>query len=590
MPIVAPTNVTAKEVIQNGVSFIEVQWTPVTGATSYLVKRLTDGVEDTTEAWISYTYIAFDSNPLDYHQYSYSVKAYLLISDEYSEASFSNIVTPTLYISDNYLPINLKSELTIDSTVKLTWDWVEPYLNIGQTYTIEFALDGYQGEPLVFTDLATVALSLTHANEYEHTNPLVGHLYHYRIRVNYLTWTSSRVYFPDVYVWESDPSIILIPPLSLAATFDDDGYVVLTWKDETKSRLRHVIMRAIFDVAGNKTTDWTVLAILEPGVNLFKDLTASPSVIQQYAICSKYQTNFSYNLYSDKLPGRPATPISLVATPGTSTIELTWEEGKLADITTVSNNAYRNNPVVNYQLDRRVAQGSWLTIATLVNSLLTTLAYSDSDVIVGQYYTYRISATNGAGSSLYSLQTSNVRILPTLFTIAEPMPYSMPNGLSKTIVIGKEGAGQLHSEVFGVASIFGYTWYTDLSGLGYMIDGITSFDLITGRFGSRLFGGKTLYSIELNTTCPDDIKVEAFSRQADGKFHRVDLAEYSPEYGRARLIASGPEFKLRFRMLTGNPKSFSIDKAVAWLKTTDKRGFNTVPQIIEQERQEDKNI
>lgn len=572
LPPEPPTNVVAENLISiENVSGIRVHWTAstTTEVIGYTLYKYIDGVWDGVVVNVDTTYY-FDYS-ISLHKYYYLVRSRLSDETLFSTWTTSNVYyAPYLRIPNEYLPFSLNITSTEVSennySITLTWN-SNVYLDLSQTYYIEYSIDGGS-----FTYVDTVNYSTTNIYSYIHSNILPGHVYTYRISVRYLTWSSDVVFFTPITV----VGRYLRPPTDIITSFDVDEHIELSWTDNTVGTYSHVIQKKVTNSIETVLADWTDLAIVPAGTITYTDVSATPAVIQQYRIASKDGIYISNYLYSGLLPEVPKIVNAVSAVVVDNSITITWA--------TLEESA----PIVSFVLEKRVDYGSWIRIDNIPATPVTySYSTTDSDVVSGPGYTYRIYAVNGRGSSNYGL-SNKVSILPVLFTTATPAKYVAATGTGRTIVIGKEGAGQIQDEIFGLASLAGYTWYTDLDGLGYMTVGVKSIDLITNKFGNSLSGGKTIYSVELVTDNPDEVVITAFSRQSDGKFHRVDTSTYMPIYSHARMIATGPEFKLRLNSLSANPKSFTIDKAIVWVKTTDRRGFNTTPQVVEQERYKEK--
>jgi len=110
-------------------------------------------------------------------------------------------------------------------------------------------------------------------------------------------------------------------------------------------------------------------------------------------------------------PGPPATPRNVVAAPRDGRIVLTWQPPA----------SDGGAPVTNYTVFRGTESGSE-TILTILGDVLT---YTDTAVTNGHTYYYQVSAVNGLGEGLRSIEVA-----------ATPMPGPGPSVLDSAIVAG----------------------------------------------------------------------------------------------------------------------------------------------------------
>jgi len=110
-------------------------------------------------------------------------------------------------------------------------------------------------------------------------------------------------------------------------------------------------------------------------------------------------------------PGPPATPRNVVAAPRDGRIVLIWQPPA----------SDGGAPVTNYTVFRGTESGSE-TILTILGDVLT---YTDTAVTNGHTYYYQVSAVNGLGEGLRSIEVA-----------ATPMPGPGPSVLDSAIVAG----------------------------------------------------------------------------------------------------------------------------------------------------------
>src|SRR5439155_897696 len=95
----------------------------------------------------------------------------------------------------------------------------------------------------------------------------------------------------------------------------------------------------------------------------------------------------------------PGAPQGLSATPGDTTVSLTWSPP--------SSNG--GSPITNYKIYRRTAGGGETLIATIGNQL----SYSDRGLTNGVTYYYEVSALSNVGEGPRSSEASATPIAPT---------------------------------------------------------------------------------------------------------------------------------------------------------------------------------
>ena len=99
---------------------------------------------------------------------------------------------------------------------------------------------------------------------------------------------------------------------------------------------------------------------------------------------------------------------------------------------------------------------------------------------------------------------------------------------------------------------------------------------VSEPFGSEVPGGKTIYSVEVITDCPDVMYVGVLHRRSyKEEFLFKDWRRMQPYATRASIVASGIEFKVMLFTVGGG--EFKVNRITAWAKLTDRRGFHTFP-------------
>ncbi len=194
---------------------------------------------------------------------------------------------------------------------------------------------------------------------------------------------------------------------------------------------------------------------------------------------------------------------------------------------------------------------------------------------------------------------------------ATPAPYAPAKVKERGLILSPEGLGELDFGVTGVVSNRENPYCTTpygvciLDNYAGVVSAITTQELeveyirkgvrvtedveaifgidplrtllITDSFGADVHGGLTLYSVSIDSNIKDAIYVGVASRmnvKDDFIFRKWSKIGYPAAF--ARPIVSGREFKLL--IYTKGAGDFQIKSITAWLKLTDRRGFNTSPR------------
>jgi len=105
--------------------------------------------------------------------------------------------------------------------------------------------------------------------------------------------------------------------------------------------------------------------------------------------------------------------------------------------------------------------------------------------------------------------------------------------------------------------------------------------LLSEVFGREIAGGKTIYAIELATDCSEVIYLGVASKaRLKEEIIFRGWNRVLPGSNRVRHIVSGLEF--RILLYTKGAGRFNIYSMTAWMKLTDRRGFNTSPRSVQQ--------
>ena len=181
------------------------------------------------------------------------------------------------------------------------------------------------------------------------------------------------------------------PPTALVATAVSASQINLTWSDNAANETGFVVERC--EGAGCST----FAAVGTVGANTTSynntGLAASTSYSYRVAATNGAGTSAYSNTASATTPGTiPAAPSSLVATAvSASQINLTWSDNSANE--------------TGFVIER--CQGAGCSNFTAIPPAgANTTSYSNTGLAASTSYSYRVAATNGAGTSAYSNTTS----------------------------------------------------------------------------------------------------------------------------------------------------------------------------------------
>jgi N-acetylneuraminic acid mutarotase len=125
-------------------------------------------------------------------------------------------------------------------------------------------------------------------------------------------------------------------------------------------------------------------------------------------------TNGTYRNYCFRLIMAPTAPSGLTAATYSSQINLKWKDNALNES--------------NYVIERAMASAGPFTVIATLGSNATT--YTNTGLVAGQTYFYRVKATNSAGSSAYS-NTASTTIYSTN---SSPAPVAQQSRINSLLV------------------------------------------------------------------------------------------------------------------------------------------------------------
>ncbi|QOV88077.1 fibronectin type III domain-containing protein [Humisphaera borealis] len=375
-PLAMPTALAAASPTATSV---ELTWTNVsTAAEDVVIERSADaGANWSTLATIdavndSYT----DSTVSEGSAYQYRIHAIKTGNASSTTAAASVITLPAT-------PTSFDATVFSLSQIDLAWND-----NAGSEtgYRIERSENGG-----AYSELVTVAGDV---ESYSDTSVHEGGTFAYLVYAlgaggNSATATDTAITAP------ADPSGFTVTPVT--ATRID-----VAWSDNSSGETSYVLQRS---TDGGST--WSALATLDPNTTSYSDTSVTEATTYDYRVRGVRSSAVSGWVAGDATTV-PATPTGLVATvpAGTPRVNLAWND----------NSAGENG----VQVERSEDGGTnWTLLST---AAANATSYSDTTVVEGTTYQYRIRATSAAGNSTWATSVT-----------ASTLPAT-PTGLSATAI------------------------------------------------------------------------------------------------------------------------------------------------------------
>ncbi|MFH1016804.1 MAG: fibronectin type III domain-containing protein [Pseudomonadota bacterium] len=233
--------------------------------------------------------------------------------------------------------------------------------------------------------------------------------YLYRVRAAKVFQNRNAVYTPYsniVSATTPDPLSVPAAPSGLVASASG-SQIVLTWQDNSDNETKFSIERCV----GAGCTNYTPYAEAGADTTSFIDTNVTAGTTYCYRVracnsagCSAYSNTFCVAISLP--PNPPEAPSRLIATASGNQIVLTWQDNS-SNETRFEIERCEGTGCTNYALYAQVGAG----VAT----------FTDSSVVAGTTYCYRVRACNADGCSGYS------NIFCTLIPIVAPL--AAPSGL-----------------------------------------------------------------------------------------------------------------------------------------------------------------
>jgi fibronectin type 3 domain-containing protein len=304
-----------------------------------------------------------DTSAAESTQYSYRVSAMNFAGT----SAASNVATATTPATIPLAPSNLALTVQSATSIRLTWT---DNSNNETGFRIERQTGG--GSWALLTTTAAGAISYTDATLAESTQ------YSYRVSATDSAGTSSV----SNVATATTPATIPAAPSSLALTVQSSSSILLTWTDNSTNETGFRIERQ------TGSGSWTLLTTTAVGAISYRDATVAAGTQYSYRVSATNSagTSSASNVATATTPvvvTVPAAPSNLALTvQSASSIRLTWTDNSSNE--------------TGFQIERQIGGGSWILLTTTAAG---AISFTDTSVAASTQYSYRVSATNSAGTS-----------------------------------------------------------------------------------------------------------------------------------------------------------------------------------------------
>ena len=378
----APTNLSATAVSS---SRIDLAWTDnATSETAYKVERSLDGTFFTLLATVAANSTAWSNlNLAASTQFWYRVRA----TDGYNDSAPSNVASATT-LPPPAAPTGLTAVTVSSSRIDLAWTDNATY---EQGFKVERSTDG--------VTFVQVGLLGANATSWSSTGLLAGTTYTHRVRA---------YDGPNDGAASNTAAASTLPapaaPTGLGATAVSPSRIDISWTDNSTYEQGFKVERStggspftLVTIVGANVTAWSNTSLV----------TGTTYTYRVKAYDGPNESAYSNTASATPLPA-PAAPTGLQATAVTSSrIDLSWTD----------NSTYEQG----FKLERATGGGGFVLVAVLGANVT---AYSNTGLITGTTYTYRVKAYEGPNES----DPSNTA------TATTPAPPAAPTGLVATPV------------------------------------------------------------------------------------------------------------------------------------------------------------
>jgi transcriptional regulator CtsR len=286
-------------------------------------------------------------------------------------SAYSNEAGATTYGIVPAAPSALSATAASFSQINLTW-------RDNSTNEAGFTIERKTGISGAWGPVASLGANVT---SYSSMGLIPRATYYYRVRAYNMSGPSS--YSNEAYA--TTPDTAPAAPFSLTATVVSSSQVNLSWRDNSTNESGFYVERKT-GVYGA----WAPIATVSANVINYSNTGLLAGVTYFYRVLA-YNTSGrsapSNEAYATTAGLVPIAPSSLAATAASSTqINLMWRDNSTNE--------------AGFYIERKTGiSGAWATIVSLGANVTT---YSNTGLMAGAGYFYRVRAYNGSGASFYS--------------------------------------------------------------------------------------------------------------------------------------------------------------------------------------------
>jgi fibronectin type 3 domain-containing protein len=361
-------------------SAITISWAAVTGASTYMVEVSANGGSSWSTLAASQAALTYPATGLSPDT---SYKFRVTSINNTGDSAASTIATGTTLLT---APTNLAATAASATSVSLIWTPVTD----ATSYLLERSVNNTTWATITPTTPFTGASA-----SYTDATALAGTTYYYRLSAIDAVGTSVPATAVTVLTDPAAPT--------LTGTVTSATAVSLTWTAST-SATSYVLQRSV-DGGTTWTNQVTQSTLTYPQTSL------TGNTAYKYRVLAVNTSGSSAPSTVLSLTTFLAAPVGLTATPTTATsIALAW---------TASTGA------TTYKLERSPDGNTWSTLSPSPALTGSSTSYTDTTVLAGTSYTYRLSATNALATSVPSA-TATALTVP-----AQPVLTAAANSTSQ---------------------------------------------------------------------------------------------------------------------------------------------------------------
>ncbi|MBI3902520.1 MAG: hypothetical protein HY306_06200 [Nitrosomonadales bacterium] len=284
-------------------------------------------------------------------------------------------------------PSSMTATLTSATSAALSWT---PSATSGVTYVVQRKTNAGN-----FVALATLPAGTT---SYTDATVVNRSTYTYQVAAvaTNVAGSTSSTYTVSNSVSVNPPAAPAVPA-NLSATATSATSVALSWTASSTSGASYVIRRRVGGGA------YAVLATVPADTTSYVDTTVGNGLSYTYQVAAVAtnvigSTSSAY-VASNTVSLAPTRPSSVAAVAANTSVELSWVDSGIT--------------VSGYTIQRSVNGGAYAVLTTIGS----TTSYSDTSVVAGSTYNYRVAAQSGTALSAYVTATrSAAPAVPTIGT------------------------------------------------------------------------------------------------------------------------------------------------------------------------------